>query len=358
MKTIEDFQKFQRDNNIQSPKDFKTRFKPIYNQLIKLKLTDKLLYTEEYEMSRERLKFIQSLNTVEDFQKFIDDNKIDSRTSLREKYGPVYYRMLKTLSLENRDSLRFEKETYHKYSEEEISIDFINRYIEENNIQNPKELRKINPSLYDVICRRLSKEEKSKLIYPNKTADFSSYKDFESIQEFVIENNVINRKDFHRRFPGLYIKYLIFRESWDKDLSFIESPIKYTGERLIAVELIKRGVNFITQKTYPNLKLTEALRFDFYLPEYNILIEHQGEAHFGKGRYYSEDLIKSDKLKYEFAKQNNIKLLYFTVYKSDYQKLGYFAPVIIEIEDLINSIDPNLIILENAEELVNEYFKT
>ena len=62
-------------------------------------------------------------------------------------------------------------------------------------------------------------------------------------------------------------------------------------------------------------------------------------------------------MKNKYAKDHGIKILYFTIYKNDYENLGYFEEVITDLNELFNIIDPNLKILENGDELVNNYFK-
>jgi hypothetical protein len=64
------------------------------------------------------------------------------------------------------------------------------------------------------------------------------------------------------------------------------------------------------------------LRFDFYLPEYNLCIEYQGAQHYcnkmtrniyGENEERSKELLKSqkrrDKIKREFCKKEKIRLL-------------------------------------------------
>jgi hypothetical protein len=54
------------------------------------------------------------------------------------------------------------------------------------------------------------------------------------------------------------------------------------------------------------------LRFDFYLPEQNTLIEYDGEPHFVKRGKYGEKFEnrqQNDKIKNQFCKDNNIKLI-------------------------------------------------
>ena len=56
------------------------------------------------------------------------------------------------------------------------------------------------------------------------------------------------------------------------------------------------------------------LRFDFYLPDYNLLIECQGEQHKRwiegwQTKKDFEDLQIHDKRKKDYCKKNNIKLI-------------------------------------------------
>lgn len=70
------------------------------------------------------------------------------------------------------------------------------------------------------------------------------------------------------------------------------------------------------------------LPFDFYLPDYNILIEYDGEQHYKVSFGQNEEkLLKQqeyDKIKTEWCKQNNIKLV----------RIPYFNKNI-KLEDLI-----------------------
>lgn len=66
-----------------------------------------------------------------------------------------------------------------------------------------------------------------------------------------------------------------------------------------------------------------SLSYDFYLPDYNLLIECQGEQHehYCKGLHKTkkgfERQLEHDKRKREYAKQHNIKLLEIWYYDID-----------------------------------------
>lgn len=89
------------------------------------------------------------------------------------------------------------------------------------------------------------------------------------------------------------------------------------GEQKIKEWLIENNIRFIPQKEFKDLKgmRNGLLSYDFYLPEYNLLIEYQGEQHekFIKGFYKTKEdferQLEHDKRKKEYAKDNNIKLL-------------------------------------------------
>ncbi len=79
------------------------------------------------------------------------------------------------------------------------------------------------------------------------------------------------------------------------------------------------NLNFISQKVFPDCKFKRSLRFDFYLEDYNILIECQGEQHYTyknkilNNKPYTKKefkmIKKRDKIKKEYCKKHNIPLL-------------------------------------------------
>ena len=82
------------------------------------------------------------------------------------------------------------------------------------------------------------------------------------------------------------------------------------GEQKIINFLSKNNIAFEFQKTFPDLKRKS---YDFYLLNYNILIEYQGEQHFSpiKGFGGEEKFLqqqKRDLEKRKFAKDKDIKL--------------------------------------------------
>ena len=81
--------------------------------------------------------------------------------------------------------------------------------------------------------------------------------------------------------------------------------------------------NHITYEYNKRYKFLDNLQLDFYIPEYKIAIECQGEQHFTPIDYFGgeehyEKLISNDKKKLKLCKENGIKLFYYSNLKIDY----------------------------------------
>lgn len=86
------------------------------------------------------------------------------------------------------------------------------------------------------------------------------------------------------------------------------------GEKEVSLILDSLNIKYEQQKSFPGLIFERSLYFDFYLPEYNLVIEYDGKHHyipieqFG-GIDYFENIIKRDVIKNEYCSKNNIHLL-------------------------------------------------
>lgn len=91
------------------------------------------------------------------------------------------------------------------------------------------------------------------------------------------------------------------------------------GENKIRNALTELQVNFTEQKTFRECVYIKELKFDFYLEDYNIAIEYDGQQHFepvdfsGKGIEYAKDVFlltkHRDKIKDDYCDCNNIRLI-------------------------------------------------
>jgi len=86
------------------------------------------------------------------------------------------------------------------------------------------------------------------------------------------------------------------------------------GEMVIDNILTYNEIKFEKNKTFSGCKDKNLLQFDFYLPDYNMIIEYDGIQHFKViGRFGGisefEKTVTHDKIKNEYCKSNNINLL-------------------------------------------------
>lgn len=85
------------------------------------------------------------------------------------------------------------------------------------------------------------------------------------------------------------------------------------GETKVTEFLNKNNINFIPQKTFDGCTYKRKLKFDFYLPEYNMCIEFNGIQHYKANEYFGgikafNEQIKKDNIKYNYCLNNNICL--------------------------------------------------
>lgn len=94
--------------------------------------------------------------------------------------------------------------------------------------------------------------------------------------------------------------------------------IKSYGEFFISSYLRENNIKFILQKTFDtciNPKTNYKLRFDFYLPDYNLCIECDGVQHRKKkpdslfSKEELEEILYRDNIKNQWCEQNNVELL-------------------------------------------------
>lgn len=77
------------------------------------------------------------------------------------------------------------------------------------------------------------------------------------------------------------------------------------------------GIKYETQKKFDWCFYVKNMKFDFYLPEYNVAIECQGEQHYIPFRFEKnnsvsfKNRINRDILKQEMSEKNNLKLFYY-----------------------------------------------
>lgn len=330
IKSVEDLVKFLKEHNINSRQELK-KFPGALSIFRTL--------SEE-----ERNKVISTVRNVDistnsysekDFENFIKANEIVSRSDFKKRFSAVFRRFKKLLTIEEQNKLLPPVLKDHTYL---TTVSDFKKYIEENNIKSREDFSK---QTYRRFITLLTKEEQENLL-PKKVNDYSSFNTIDDFQNYVNKNHIVSRTEFMKDHRCLYERFIrIFTNEGDRDkLLFCNLETKHHsyGENYLIKLFKENDIKFITEKTYSDLRNILPLRYDFYLPEYDILVEHHGEAHFGIGIYYSESLIENDKKKFEYAKDNNISIIYFTVCEDVYEEFGYFTEVLTDPQILIQRI--------------------
>lgn len=92
-----------------------------------------------------------------------------------------------------------------------------------------------------------------------------------------------------------------------------------SGEREIYNFLKANKIKFEFQKTFTDCKIERCLPFDFYLSDYNLCIEYDGEFHFGDrnldSNYDMEYIKMRDTFKTNYCKNHNINLIRIPYYE-------------------------------------------
>jgi very-short-patch-repair endonuclease len=110
------------------------------------------------------------------------------------------------------------------------------------------------------------------------------------------------------------------------------------GEKIIMHLLDSNKIQYEYNKFYSWL---DNLQLDFYIPEYKLAIEVQGEQHFRETNFLGElsDIQKRDTKKMMLCQKNGITLLYFATYMLDFPYKVYTD--LIELYDEIKKHGPN-----------------
>lgn len=89
-------------------------------------------------------------------------------------------------------------------------------------------------------------------------------------------------------------------------------------EAVIREFLTSHKIIFEQEKRFNDCRDTNPLPFDFYLPEENLIIEFDGQHHFGDiGRGDYETVKRHDKIKNDYCALNNIEILRIPYWKGN-----------------------------------------
>ncbi|QKF94507.1 putative zinc-ribbon domain protein [Fadolivirus algeromassiliense] len=110
------------------------------------------------------------------------------------------------------------------------------------------------------------------------------------------------------------------------------------GEQKIINTLDYKKINYISQKTFENCIHIKQLPFDFYLTDYNLIIEFDGVQHFQPMKFCGGerdfvDRHKKDNIKNKFCKDNKINLI-----RISYKQINKIENIIDELLNKMTSV--------------------
>lgn len=202
-------------------------------------------------------------------------------------------------------------------------------------IQDGVQIRKIDGNLIHITCkngheyiqdrRNLLAGKRCKKCYLSSKIipKDSIIKKFKELHGSYYSYNFDTFKNVHSIIEIVCSKGHKFQQKVSNHLQGKGCPIcrESIGERKISVFLTSNNIKYIRQKKFKDCIYKSELPFDFYLPDLNITIEYDGLQHFqplvmfGGEEEFKKVQIK-DKIKTEYCKSNNIKLIRIS-YKED-----------------------------------------
>ena len=230
------------------------------------------------------------------------------------------------------------KDSFVQYCIDNIDKDFLTKHWSDKNTVDPWTIARSSGKKvwikcqekdyhndYEVSCDKFISGRRCPYCANHKTHIFDSfgYHNFDKVMSWHPDNDISpfrvapnSKKKFKFICPDCGYKwnsalYAISNGGWCPQCNSSK------GEKEITKWLRLNNIEFIAQKTFDGLVGLGGgnLSYDFYLPEYNLLIEYQGKQHeeFIKYFYMTEcDFNKQqehDRRKREYAKKNNIELL-------------------------------------------------
>ena len=142
---------------------------------------------------------------------------------------------------------------------------------------------------------------------------------------YATENNIVSKHPYWDCVCDCGGKITVLGTSLTQGLTSSCGCISSLGEEKIKNILIDNNIKFEVQKKFPDLRINNTwfYRYGFYLPDYNRLIEFDGEQHYSysnKGWNTEEQFKKtqySDQVKNEYALSNHIDLIRIPYWERD-----------------------------------------
>lgn len=164
-------------------------------------------------------------------------------------------------------------------------------------------------------------EVAQKIIFEKYEVKLLSYNGFRKNCIYKCNCGHINEINYSTLFNhGLWCPYCMMTRS--------------KGEELVKRWLIENNIDFKYEKTFDGLKNIGKLKIDFFLEDYDVAIEVDGEHHRSPVMYGGKDELdmvkKRDSIKNKYCRDNNIILIRIPYYSDNVKEFGVRALKILE----------------------------
>lgn len=227
------------------------------------------------------------------------------------KYNDYYYNEIQKICVENNYKLLSQKEEF-KTAHTKIRYICTKHGIQETPIYNMINLgsrcRKCAWESNGNKCKYSTEEVINKIssYYGNKLLNPYEYKD-SNVNNLIIKCGICGKEysvslNNYMRYEGKKCSHCFH--------------IRSSAEIRIAKFLDENFIKYEREKKFIDCKDKRSLPFDFFLPDYNLIIEFDGQHHFYQTytKEHFEYTVKHDQIKNNFCKSKGINLLRIPYY--------------------------------------------
>jgi hypothetical protein len=279
-------------------------------------------YSKNFMTYSEAISLLHKLNlkSMKEYLEYIKNNNINLPTNPN-----VFYDEFTSVSeYLNSGFISNSKKEFLSYKEakkivEKEKINSINEFIKWNRPKNipsdPVNIYKKEWTSWGDFLGTIIKTQKEK---------GESFISFNEAKSYLKKLNLRHKFDYHEHIVNNNIDFLpkrpdyFYKKEWSGYLDYLncEGLRSSYGERKIKEFLDEKNINYEREKKFETCinKQKNKLPFDFYLIDQNVCIEYDGQHHFNSvSKYGGESFLKKvqhhDKIKNNWCKQNNIKLI-------------------------------------------------
>lgn len=217
LNTLQDFQKFINDNKIYSCQNLKDLHPTVYKWLRQTKFNKDIIYYGQTNAVREKEEWknyvIENFNTLEDFQNYIDENQIDSTEEIKKGKNYIIYQRLKEFGFNTKVVYKNSKpshisEIFKKYK----TLEDFQNFIDTEKITSSKDMaNRFGNSIYNLL---ISLGYNRYVIYygrkhPQIKPMSASEEEIKEIQNIIDKNKITNYRELRRKIGSKNYKLKI-----------------------------------------------------------------------------------------------------------------------------------------------------